>query len=76
MTGTIDLVYRDPASGAPVVADFKSDAVDDEGVHALVVRYAPQLDLYARSVSDALGLAIPPRRELWLLALDRVVPLD
>jgi hypothetical protein len=42
----------------------------------LAARYAPQLDLYARALAGALGLARPPRRELWLLALDRIEPLD
>ena len=35
-------------------------------------RYAPQLRLYGRAVRDALGLAAPPRLELWLLGADRV----
>ena len=76
VTGAIDLVYLDPATGEPVIADFKSDAVADDEVAALVARYAPQLDLYARAVVAALGLEAPPRRELWLLALDRIEPLD
>lgn len=71
VAGAIDLVYLDDGGG-PVVADFKSDAVDAEGVADLVARYAPQLDLYARALAAGLGLAAPPRRELWLLALDRI----
>ncbi len=76
VTGAIDLVYLDPATGEPVIADFKSDAVAADEVAALVARYTPQLDLYARAVVAALGLESPPRRELWLLALDRIEPLD
>ena len=76
VTGAIDLVYLDPETGEPVVADFKSDAVDEAGVGALSARYAPQLALYARAVADALGLPGPPRCELWLLALDQVVAVD
>ncbi len=75
ITGAIDLLYRDPETDEPVIADFKSDGVDEAGVAELVERYRPQLDLYARAAALALGLARPPRRELWLLALDRVVPL-
>ncbi len=74
-TGAIDLVYRDPETGAPVVADFKSDGVDEEGAAALVEHYAPQLTLYGEAVQGALGLDAPPRRELWLLELDRIVPI-
>lgn len=65
-----------PTTGAPVVVDFKSDRIDEAGVEALRARYAPQLALYAEAVRRALGLASAPRTELWLLAVDRVVPLD
>jgi ATP-dependent exoDNAse (exonuclease V) beta subunit len=75
VTGAADLIYRDER-GEPVLADFKSDAVTDDEAARLAAAYAPQLDRYARAVADALGLATPPRRELWLLTLDRVLPLD
>jgi len=75
VTGAIDLLYRDPETGEPVIADFKSDAVDEAGIGRLVDRYRPQLDLYARAALRALGLESPPRRELWLLELDRIVVL-
>jgi ATP-dependent exoDNAse (exonuclease V) beta subunit len=75
LTGAADLLYRD-ARGEPVLADFKSDTVTEAEAGVLAARYAPQLALYARAIADALGLPAPPRRELWLLALDRIVPLD
>ena len=75
MTGAVDLVYLDD-HGEAVVADFKSDAVAEEEVPGLVARYAPQLEHYARALAAALGLTAPPRRELWLLRLDRVEPAD
>jgi ATP-dependent exoDNAse (exonuclease V) beta subunit len=73
--GTLDLLYRDPESGETVIADFKSDQMDDDGAAAKLDRYRPQLELYARAVGDALALDRPPRLELWLLALDRIIPL-
>jgi len=76
VTGAIDLIYRDPATGEPVIVDFKSDEVVPAEVPALVARYASQLELYAQAVTGAFGLDATPRRELWLLALDRVVALD
>jgi len=74
LVGVLDLLYREPPSGDLVVADFKTDALaDDADVADRVARYAPQLRLYGRAVQEALGLPSPPRLELWLLALDRVV---
>jgi ATP-dependent helicase/nuclease subunit A len=74
--GTLDLLYRDPDSGALVIADFKSDAVADEtAIAAKVATYRPQLELYGRAVRTALGEAALPRLELWLLQPDRVVEI-
>jgi ATP-dependent helicase/nuclease subunit A len=61
--GSIDLVYRD--GDAYVVADYKTDRVSDEA--ELRDRYAGQLAIYARALQSALGVAEPPRAELWLL---------
>ena len=74
--GTLDLLYRDPASGELVVADFKSDRVDDAAAEAAkVATYGPQLRLYGAAVAAAFAAARPPRLELWLLARDRIVEL-
>jgi ATP-dependent exoDNAse (exonuclease V) beta subunit len=73
VSGVIDLVYRDPDSGELVVADYKTDRV--EGEAALDERrrlYAPQAEAYRRALHEALGLAAPPRFELWFLAADRI----
>jgi len=68
LTGIVDLVYRDPASEALVVADFKTDLVPTAATIAEHARrYAPQGDVYARAVGEALGLAERPRFELWFL---------
>ncbi|KAB2958279.1 MAG: hypothetical protein F9K18_12360 [Thermoanaerobaculia bacterium] len=73
LVGVIDLLYRDPATGEVVVADYKTDEVRSEGEAAeRVAHHAPQLRLYGEAVRAALGLERVPRLELWLLALDRV----
>jgi ATP-dependent helicase/nuclease subunit A len=70
VTGTIDLLYRDPETGRLVVADYKTDEVDDLEARAAV--YAPQGALYARAIQEALELKEAPRFELWFLRAGRV----
>ncbi len=72
--GVIDLLYRDPATGELVVADYKTD--DPNHIEDRTEAYRTQLALYARAVQQALALAEPPRTELWFLAASRVVLLD
>jgi ATP-dependent helicase/nuclease subunit A len=75
VAGAIDLLYRDVATGALVIADFKTDDVHEEGsLAARAAAYAPQGAAYVRAVAEALGLAEPPRFELWFLAAGRVMP--
>lgn len=71
VSGTIDLLYRDPATGRLVVADYKTD--DPETVESRVAVYAPQGATYVRALEDALALEEAPRFELWFLQADRVV---
>ena len=71
ISGTIDLLYRDPATGRLVVADYKTD--DPETLEARVAVYAPQGATYVRALAEALGLEEPPRFELWFLQANRVV---
>jgi hypothetical protein len=74
IAGVIDLLYRDPETGAWVIADYKTDAVDSPADLARrAAAYAPQGRIYARAVRDALGLESDPRFELWFLAADRIV---
>ena len=76
VTARADLVYRDPADGSLVVADFKTDRVAQEAdVEARIGVYRAQLELYARGIQEALELQTPPRAELWFLSLDRIVQL-
>ncbi len=70
VVGTADLLLRDPASGAPLVVDFKTDAVRDESeARARAARYRTQARVYTRAVEGALGLEERPRFELWFLKL-------
>ena len=62
--GSIDLLYEDE-DGTVVVADYKTDDENDEV--ALGARYGEQCRIYAEAARQALGLAQPPRRELWML---------
>jgi ATP-dependent exoDNAse (exonuclease V) beta subunit len=74
ITGFADLVYRDPRTDELVVADYKTDAVDDdESVARRTAIYEPQITTYARGLQEALSLASPPRAELWFLHADRIV---
>jgi len=74
VSGILDLLYRDPESGAIVVADFKTDAVDsDQDLEHRARAYALQGALYSRAVQEALNLSEPPRFELWFLRPGRVV---
>ncbi len=68
VSGTIDLLYRDPRDGRLVIADFKTDDVEtEEEVRARAAAYAAQGEVYARAIRQALELAGAPRFELWFL---------
>jgi ATP-dependent helicase/nuclease subunit A len=71
VSGTIDLLYRDPDTGRLVVADYKTD--DPAVIEARVAAYAPQGETYVRALREALELPEDPRFELWFLRADRVV---
>jgi len=77
LSGTVDLLYRDPADGRLVVVDYKTDDVSDEAsLAARVAVYAPQGRTYARAVATAFAVAEPPRVELWFLRPGRVATVD
>jgi ATP-dependent helicase/nuclease subunit A len=74
VTGAIDLLYRDPATGEIVVADYKTDhAATAADLQSRATAYAPQGAAYVRAVQEALDLKRPPRFELWFLRADEVV---
>jgi ATP-dependent exoDNAse (exonuclease V) beta subunit len=68
VSGTIDLLYRDPETGDMVVADYKTDMVEAaEEVAERTRAYAAQGGVYVRAVQEALSLPHPPRFALWFL---------
>ena len=73
LAGAVDLLYRDPQSGAYVVADYKTDRLDDDAaLEERAEHYAAQGAGYVRAVQGALGLPEPPRFELWFLDAGRI----
>jgi len=75
--GAIDLIYRDPETGELVVADFKTDRIDDDSVLAgKLERYRSQARSYRRAAAEGLGLERPPRFQLWFLDAGRIVEPD
>jgi ATP-dependent exoDNAse (exonuclease V) beta subunit len=76
VSGSIDLLYRDPASGELVVADYKTDRVEGEAaLRERAARYAGQAGHYRRAIQEAMGLPAPPRFELWFLRAGAVIPV-
>ena len=76
VSGIVDLVYRDPEDGRLVVADYKTDRIED--ADALTERtrvYEPQVRIYVRALQEALDLDHEPHTELWFLAADRIIRL-
>jgi ATP-dependent exoDNAse (exonuclease V) beta subunit len=73
LSGAIDLVYRDPESGELVVADYKTDRVEDRAaLERRTQAYAAQGAVYQRALEQAFGLSYTPRFELWYLSRDEV----
>jgi ATP-dependent helicase/nuclease subunit A len=73
VSGAIDLLYRDPGSGALVIADYKTDEVAGADLPRRTAIYASQGAAYVRAVQAALELAAPPRFELWFVHAGQVV---
>ncbi|MCB0218712.1 MAG: hypothetical protein KDH09_03380, partial [Chrysiogenetes bacterium] len=74
--GTIDLLYRDPADGAYVIADHKSDNVtDDAGMEERAIKYRAQGEVYVEAIAKGLCREgdPPPRFELWFLRTGKIV---
>ena len=76
VSGAIDLLYRDPATGEFVIADYKTDRVEaDAALAERAQRYRGQAAHYRRAIQEALALPQPPRFELWFLHAGAVVNL-
>ncbi|RPH56358.1 hypothetical protein EHM82_03520, partial [bacterium] len=73
VSGTIDLLYKDPKTGRLVIADYKTDEVEGgEEMEARAAVYAPQGAIYARAIQEALELGEAPRFELWFVRMGRI----
>ncbi len=73
ISGSVDLLYRDPGSGGLVIADYKTDEVAGAELQRRAATYASQGAAYVHAIHEALGLAAPPRFELWFLHAGQVV---
>jgi ATP-dependent exoDNAse (exonuclease V) beta subunit len=73
VSGVVDLVYRDPASGELVIADYKTDRIDEAGHEERSAAYREQGAVYQKALRDGLGLAYTPRFELWYLRADECI---
>ncbi|HVT61387.1 MAG TPA: UvrD-helicase domain-containing protein [Thermoanaerobaculia bacterium] len=73
ISGAIDLLYSDPATGALVVADYKTDEVEGPALAQRAALYASQGAAYLRAIREALAPAQPPRFELWFLHAGEIV---
>jgi ATP-dependent exoDNAse (exonuclease V) beta subunit len=77
VSGSVDLLYRDPDDGRLVVADYKTDRLEgEEALEARTAVYEPQVRTYAHALRQALALDHEPHVELWFLAADRIVRLE
>jgi ATP-dependent exoDNAse (exonuclease V) beta subunit len=73
VVGAIDLLYRDPQTGAFVIADYKTDEIQTKTDIVDRTRvYSLQVGLYVTAVKEALNLAEDPTSELWFLQFDHI----
>ena len=77
LSGSIDLLYRDPRDGQLVVVDYKTDRAADASVlEARATHHAQQGRYYVRALREAFALPADPRFELWFLRHDRCIRPD
>jgi ATP-dependent exoDNAse (exonuclease V) beta subunit len=75
VVGTIDLLYRDRASGRLVVADWKTDRVTAGAAIERAEHYRAQGMVYVEAARRALGERVAPCFELWFLEAGEIVAL-
>mgnify|MGYP000566115735 CR=1 FL=1 len=64
--GVMDVLFWESRHSAPVLLDYKTDELSPEQVKQAAESYRPQLSLYARAITEALG---EPCREIWVVFL-------
>jgi ATP-dependent exoDNAse (exonuclease V) beta subunit len=76
VSGRIDLVYVDPETLEPVIADYKTGRAEaEQGIQEAATRHAAQGAQYVRALRAALSLPRDPRFELWFLNAGRIEPV-
>jgi ATP-dependent helicase/nuclease subunit A len=70
--GVVDLVFEE--EGGLVVVDYKTDHIAAGQALAQAAHHAPQIQLYARGLAQALGLSVRERLVLFT-ALGTTVPV-
>ena len=77
ISGSIDLLYRDPDTAELVIVDYKTDRVEtDEEIAERAAAYRPQEQIYARAVTESLQLDRQPQCQLWFIWPDRLWQYD
>ena len=64
MSGTIDLLYR--LDGRTMIADYKTDAVEEKDVPDRVDRYKLQARIYAQAIARSMGIDTPSFQFIFL----------
>lgn len=75
-TGRIDFLYRDGEAGEFVVADWKTEPLDDRSAEEAAGAHRDQAAIYCEAVRRAFGLPRRPRFELWYLRNNRIIELQ
>ena len=74
--GNIDLLYRDPETGAVVVADFKTEWLGDSDPEKAARQHVDQGRVYVRAVQAALSLELMPLFEVWFIEGNQRIAVD
>jgi len=73
VSGFVDLVICDPASGRWMIVDYKTDFVEEESeIEGRARSYAVQEAVYSRAIREALDLEYPPATQLWFIWPNRL----
>ncbi|MEJ2085254.1 MAG: PD-(D/E)XK nuclease family protein, partial [Acidobacteriota bacterium] len=73
VSGSIDLVLRDPGGSGLIVVDYKTDRVEnEEELRRRAEAYQRQESLYATALKESLDLEVVPSCQLWFIWPDRL----
>ena len=74
LVGIVDVFFEDQ-DGDLVLIDYKTDYVSRDRYGAIVARYKPQLDLYARALEDISGKRVK-EKYIYLFSVGDLVSYD